>query len=217
MAVVGFNTFLKSFYEWLLDVYSIRFHTGVENIPMHLWKEGVKENPPHQYKDMFELSIILFPFKKRSIQNDGIQLFNLQYHSPELWNLKLGRLRLNLTNEVICKYDPDDISKLYVLDDTNDSKKYITVLCTNQEYSKDLSLAVHIAIREEIKKIKHDEDTLAQALAMENVANYFEEDQKKHNKMKRQQAKARTKGSNATSKKTQHEVLKDKVKETKEK
>lgn len=217
MAVVGFNTFLKSFYEWLLDVYSIRFHTGIENIPMQLWKDGVKEYPPQQYKDMFELSIILFPFEKRSIQNDGIQIFKLQYHSPELLNLRLERLRLGLTNEVICKYDPDDISKLYVLDDTNDSKKYITVLCTNQVYSKDLSLPVHLAIREEMKKIKRKEDTVTQALAMENVANYFEEDQKKHNKMKRQQAKARTKGSNATSKKTQHEVLKDKVKATQQK
>lgn len=216
MAVVGFNTFLKSFYKWLLDVYSIRFHTGIEDIPMQLWKEGVKENPPQQYKDMFELSIILFPFEERSIQGDGIQLFSLQYHSPELWNLKLERLRLGWTNEVICKYDPDDISKLYVLDDTTDSKKYITVLCTNQVYSKDLSLPVHLAIREDIKKNKRKEDTLAQALAMENVANYYEEDHKKHNKMKRQQAKARTKGSNSTSEKTQHEVLKDKVKKANE-
>lgn len=125
----------------------------------------------------------------------------MKYHSPELWNLKLERLRLGLGNEVIIKYDPDDISKIYVLDDTNVSKKYLTVLCLDQEYSKDLSLAVHLTIRDEIKKIRRQEDMITQALAMENVANDINADQKKHKKMKRDQAKATTKGSNATSKK----------------
>ncbi|OZQ68425.1 hypothetical protein CA600_06330 [Paenibacillus sp. VTT E-133280] len=215
-AVMGLNTFMKIFFEWLLDVYSIRFHEGIENFPLELWKEGVKKDPPQQYKDMFELSIILFPYKKRTVQNHGIQFRRLKYYSPELWNLKLERLRLGLDNEVIIKYDPDDISKIYVLDDTNVSKKYLTVLCLDQEYSKGLSLAVHLTIRDEIKNIRRQEDVLTQSLAIENVIDYIEADQKKHKKIKRDQAKATTKGSNATSKKTQKEVLEDKVKANQE-
>lgn len=216
-ACISLNVFMETFFEWLIDVYSIRFHQGIENFPLELWKEGVKKDPPQQYRDMFELSIILFPYKTRTIQNHGIQLSRLKYHSPELWNLKLERLRLGLSNEVIIKYDPDDISRIYVLDDTNNSKKYITVLCLDQEYSKDLSLAVHLTIRDEIKKSRRREDIVTQSLAMENAANKIKAEKKKHEKMKRDQAKATTKGSNATSKKSQKEILEDKIKVTQEK
>lgn len=189
-AGIGFNVFLEMFFEWLVDDYSIAFHKGIENFPVELWKESVLENPPHQYHDMEELKIMLCPYEERNIQNTGIHFENLIYQSPELWELKYEREMNGLKDKVICKYDPDDISKLYIYDDLK--KKYIHVLCTHYDYAEGLNLHVHRTIRKEIGVLRRTEDTLTRSLATENILEKEKLEIKKHKKMSREAAKRNT-------------------------
>lgn len=56
-------------------------------------------------------------------------------------------------NRVKFKYDPSDLSKIYVYDEFED--KYYEALCTDQSYSKDLNEYAHKII---LKKTKQEEE-----------------------------------------------------------
>ncbi|BCC60826.1 DDE-type integrase/transposase/recombinase [Bacillus pacificus] len=153
-ASIRFNVFLEIFHKWLLDEYINEFHKGVKGVPSKLWKRAFESRPrPAVPSEQLEWKIALMKLGYGSIQKTGIQRSYLMYQSSELRGI-LQRLRVkSKPNRVKFKYDPSDLSKIYVYDEFED--KYYEALCTDQSYSKDLNEYAHKII---LKKTKQEEE-----------------------------------------------------------
>jgi len=86
---------------------------GVNGVPIKLMN---KENPPEKREKITdaELRILLHHEQKRTIRQEGIELFGNLYHSADMYQY--------INEKVIVRYDPDDLKELYVYDEEN---KYI--------------------------------------------------------------------------------------------
>lgn len=102
--------------RWLaLEVirYHGEVHAGLKLPPIAAWREALatRRAPPAHPKDPVAFLLDFLPFKERSIRRDGVRLFDLRYWDDVLspW---AGRLRRRLR----VKYDPRDLSKIFVED-----------------------------------------------------------------------------------------------------
>ena len=102
--------------QWLaLEVvrYHNELHAALKQPPIAAWREAlaVRRAPPSLPKDPAEFLLDFLPFKERTIRRNGVRLLNLRYWDDVLspW---AGRLRRRLR----IKYDPRDLSKVFVED-----------------------------------------------------------------------------------------------------
>ena len=102
--------------QWLaLEVvrYHNELHAALKQPPIAAWREALaaRRAPPSLPKDPAEFLLDFLPFKERTIRRDGVRLLNLRYWDDVLspW---AGRLRRRLR----IKYDPRDLSKVFVED-----------------------------------------------------------------------------------------------------
>lgn len=72
------------------------------------------------------------------------------YQSKELSELKIRLVLKGEGTKVIYKYDPSDISKVYVYNEFD--KDYLEVFCTNQEYSQNLNEYAHQVFVDETRE-----------------------------------------------------------------
>ncbi|HEY0459334.1 MAG TPA: Mu transposase C-terminal domain-containing protein [Pyrinomonadaceae bacterium] len=98
--------------------------------------------PPLLPSGGVDLNILLGAIEHRKVSKKGIAWNNLQYNSDELGLL---RRRLKKGQEVSFKYNPLNISVIYVADPDND--QYITVPALWQEYAAGLTLWQHTVIQ----------------------------------------------------------------------
>jgi putative transposase len=102
--------------RWLvLEVvrYHGELHAALKQPPIAAWREALaaRPAPPSLPRDSAEFLLDFLPFKERAVRRDGVRLFNLRYWDDVLspW---AGRLRRRLR----IKYDPRDLSKVFVED-----------------------------------------------------------------------------------------------------
>lgn len=103
---------------WLVHqiagVYHHSLHRGLGMAPIMAWTEAMARLPiPHRHphdSDRFFLDFL--PFKRRTIQRDGISLFNVTY-SDGVLSTFLAKPR----QQFIVRYDPRDMSQIYLRDD----------------------------------------------------------------------------------------------------
>lgn len=186
-ANIRFNKLLELFHKWLLDDYANEFHKGINGIPSKLWKQAFESIPrPAVPKEKIEWKIALMKLEHGSIQKTGITRFYLTYQSPELRGI-LQRLRVKAKkNKVKFKYDPNDLSRIYVYDEFED--KYYEAPCTDQEYSKGLNEYAHKVIRKKAKHEAEKVDKKALAAAKAEILKMIEEE-KDFSMQERKQAK----------------------------
>jgi putative transposase len=141
-AVISFDAFMQMLHIWIVDVYHQSYHRGLKDIPAHVWREGIKQYPPALPRRMEELRVLLGHIEHRVIGPSGIELFTLFYNCEELARI---RRQQKVKDKVIVKYDPSDLSLVYVYDGQKD--KYIAVPAMDQEYTKGLSLWQHKVIQ----------------------------------------------------------------------
>ncbi|MBM7842182.1 Mu transposase C-terminal domain-containing protein [Herpetosiphon giganteus] len=143
-ACLSLAAFLKILHIFLLDIYAQRWNSSKKAVPAKLWEEGMLSGIlPSLHTSAEETRILLMRTETRVIQRSGIEFECLYYR-----NLELARLRSLLPkNErrVKIKFDPSDISTIYVIDPITGSS--IPVPAANQEYTKGLSLWKHRIIK----------------------------------------------------------------------
>jgi putative transposase len=138
-AVISFSAFMEMLHIWIVDIYHQSYHKGLRDIPAHVWRREIKSSPPALPRRIEDLRIILGHVERRSIGPSGVELFTLLYNCDEL-----ARLRRELhgrKDKFTVKYDPTDLSTVFVYDRKND--RYIAVPALDQEYTKGLSLWQH--------------------------------------------------------------------------
>ncbi|PWW30562.1 putative transposase [Cytobacillus oceanisediminis] len=190
-AIIGFNKFLHIFHKWVVDIYTKEYHKGVKGIPAEIWSTAFERVPdPLVPSTKLNWSIILMKLGSGTIQRTGIRDRYLFYQSKDLMKLQRELRKQGLPNQVKYKFDPTDLSKIYVYDEMN--RNYIEVPCTDQEYTEGLNEYSHRAV---IKKLNADQkkvDMHQLAAAKAELLRMVQEE--KHKTLKSQQQAARISG-----------------------
>jgi hypothetical protein len=147
-AVISLDACLGLVHLWIVDVYHQTIHRGIRDIPHRRWAESIVESPPNLPARAKDLKVLIGYNENRAISPSGIELFTLRYNSPELAAM---RLNLKKGEKVALRYDPQDISFIYVHDHFED--RTIEVPALNQEYTRKLTIWQHHVIR---KYARHD-------------------------------------------------------------
>jgi Mu transposase, C-terminal len=142
---------LELVHLWIVDVYHQTVHRGIRDIPHRRWVENIQKSPPNLPPRSADLKVLIGFNADRAIGPSGIELFTLRYNSPELATL---RLNLKKGEKVALKYDPQDISIIYVYDRFED--RTIEVPALNQEYTRKLTIWQHHVIRKYARRAVQD-------------------------------------------------------------
>src|SRR5712692_5251402 len=158
--------FWQILHIFLLDIYAQRYHKGVGGIPANVWAESLQSGmTPCLHTTAQEVHLLLYPGETRTLQRSGIDFEHLRYQSPDLARL---RTALGKGVQVRLKYDPADVSKIYLLDPTEPGG-WITVPCIDQEYTRNLSLWKHQKICRYVNRQAKTVDIYALAEAKQHI------------------------------------------------
>ncbi len=166
-AVISYEAFMEMVHKWIVDVYHREKHKGLVNIPAQVWKIGVQEFEPALPESRKALEIMLGKIEWRTISGSGIELNNLFYNDMNLTALK-RKHEDSIGKKVKVKYDPSDLSMIYVLDEAR--KTYVPVSAVSQSYTQGLNLWTHKVIcRYAREQLKLSYDPVDLALAKEEI------------------------------------------------
>ncbi len=174
------NYFLHRF---IVDIYSIDTHNGLDGrAPAELWAEGVERYPVRMPDNVEDLTILASGvLDPRTVQKTGISAFNLYYHSDWLREQRVKR-RGNFRLEDI-RYDPTDLSAVFVLDD--ESGRFQRIPCTAPNFTDGLTLWQHRAFMkakgDRVRGASEEEVLAAKAEFYDELA----ADAQKHGRRKR--------------------------------
>lgn len=136
-AAVTVSELEKWYVDFIVNVYHKTVHSSLGMTPEEKFYQGLlgvgdeKEIPflPIVPADTIKFRMSLLPKIKRSVQKNGITIDYITYFSETLRKYiiptQYKKLKPDLINEVECRRDPRDISKIYVYDE--DIKDYIIV------------------------------------------------------------------------------------------
>jgi putative transposase len=150
-AVISLERLLEIIHIWIIDIYHQRRHKGIQDVPHRRWIEAVAEDPPNLPPSSDDLKILLGFVEHRSVSRSGVELFSLLYNCGELSLIRRG---LGDGEKVLMKYDPTDISVIYVWDAFND--RFIPVPALDQEYTRGLTIWQHHVIRRYARRLVQD-------------------------------------------------------------
>ncbi|MCM3412663.1 Mu transposase C-terminal domain-containing protein [Metabacillus litoralis] len=196
-ASIRFDALLEMFHKWLLDYYCQKPNKGVKGAPAKLWNKWFEQNPrPEVPSNMLDWKIKLMKLGYGSIQSQGIRRLHLYYQDSELHVIRRKLERAGKKNKVKYKYDPTDLSKIYVFDEMD--QKYIEVKCTDDKfnYTEGINEYAHRVIvkkaRDEEKKI----DISAIAAAKAELIQLMKDEKANSIKQRKQKQRLNNIGSN---------------------
>lgn len=137
-AVTTLHALLEVIHIWVVDIYHQRIHRGIQDIPYRRWKESVAEWPPNLPSRAADLEILVGFVEWRVVGPSGVELFGLHYNCAELGLLRRTHAR---GERVKVKYDPNDISIIYVWDKAGD--RFLAVPALDQDYTAGLTVWQH--------------------------------------------------------------------------
>jgi putative transposase len=196
-AVVSLEALQEMIHIFIVDIHNQSSHSQFCTPRAEVWSKGITEYPPTLPLNLQELRVLVGAIEKRVITRRGVELYGLYYNSCELARLRSNyevedmrrRGGLRQREKATIKYDPTDLSKIYVLDPT--SHQFIVVPAMNQEYTQGLTLWQHRVIKNlaaiESKRV----DIVALALAKQKIQEIVEREWQKSSKGKTRKSMAR--------------------------
>ena len=158
---------------FLLDIYAENFHQGLQDIPARRWEKATQAGFfPRVPTSVTDLHIFLGRVAYRTVQPYGIELHTLRYNSAELIPLRT-RLKKQPDKRAKVKYDPADLSRIYVLD--ADQETYLEVPALAQAYTQGLSLWKHRVIRNFVLSQQKTVDIAALGQAQRQIQEIVEQ------------------------------------------
>ncbi|MEI4771425.1 transposase [Psychrobacillus sp. FJAT-51614] len=147
-STVSYSTLLECIHVWMVDLYPICFNKSVGGVPVKLWKES------RVVPSSVASKTALMKTGNGRITGMGIRFKQLYYQSEKLVEFLHEYTAKGRKNSLEIKYDPTDISKIFVYDPLANS--YFEVLCLNEEYSEGLNEHTHKAILDKFEEEKID-------------------------------------------------------------
>ncbi|MBC7905601.1 MAG: DDE-type integrase/transposase/recombinase [Rhodospirillaceae bacterium] len=145
--VIPFSLLVEFLHHWVIEVYSRSEHRGIADIPADRWAAGVREYPVRLPAKAADLDIVLWRTHQKPVHHYGIEIASIVYNSEELGDLRrrhAGKLRTTV------KFDPDDLSRILVLDPERGA--FFKVPAVSPDYTRGLTLWQHRVIRAEARR-----------------------------------------------------------------
>ncbi len=143
-AAISFSDLVTGLTMFFVDVYPFQVNERKLARPFDLFAEGLERCPPAAFPGSLEnLRLISGLSKKLTVDQGGVELMGLPYGGTELLSL---RREHGPKFKTLCKWDPNDMSSLYV-QDPKDAKRWVTASCTWADYTEGLSWNQHNLIR----------------------------------------------------------------------
>ena len=132
--------------------YHVRAHRALDSTPAAVWAAGVDEAALRMPADPRQFLVDFLPSEQRVLQRDGLHLFYIRYWSDELrW------LMGNESRKFTLKYDPRDLSRIFVLTEDGiiearpaDLTRPAITLCEHRAARRALREAGRRAVDEEL-------------------------------------------------------------------
>lgn len=165
-AVISFPALLEMLHLWIVDLYHQQWQRGLGALPAQAWHNAVVTQPPRPCARLAELDILTGCHAERRIGRSGIELFALHYHAAELARL---RRELPAGAKAKLKYDPMDLSVIYVFDAAE--QRYLPATAVESAYTQGLTLHQHEVIRRHARQTAQAPvDAAALSEAREQIA-----------------------------------------------
>jgi putative transposase len=136
-AVLTLESLQELVHRWIIDVYSVNFHRGIQTTPKQKWDEGVAKFPRRLPPSTDVVNVYLGNTAKRILSKNGIEVHALQYTSPALQDLRRRRGDI----EVMVRTDPDNLGTIFVFDE--EARRYIEAKCTMPGYGEGITAEQH--------------------------------------------------------------------------
>lgn len=156
-AVLTLEALEEIVHRWIIDIYSITFHRGIQTTPKQKWDEGVAKYPRRIPPSIDVMNVYLGNSMTRTLSKDGIGANGLHYASPALQDLRRRRGDIKVT----VRTDLDNLGAIFVFDE--DAKQYIEAKCTLPDYADRLTAEQHRWIGSKARK---DYETSPRHLAL---------------------------------------------------
>ena len=142
-AAVMFSQFIRGLVMFAVDFHPFQINERKLALPFDLHSEGLERTPaacfPH---DMQRIRLASALSKQLSVDQGGVELHGLPFGGPELLPM---RQRYGRRFRTWVKWDPDDMSQIWVQDPMDQS--WVASPCRWKEYAAGLSWNQHLHIR----------------------------------------------------------------------
>ncbi|WP_382327943.1 Mu transposase C-terminal domain-containing protein [Hydrogenophaga sp. UC242_50] len=197
-AVIPLEDLKRFIWKWIAEVYSRRFHRGLQTSPREKWRDLVKLGPPVLPKRMDVVTFYTSPIHQRMLSSKGIEINCQFYRCDELTDV----LEIHGKLELQVRPDLDDMGKINVLHP--DTQSYFLAYSTNPSYANGLSVEEDKWIRKLAReKYSALDDETAMLLAKQEIREEIAAMQKeKIEEADKPKAKASRKAKKTTGKRT---------------
>ncbi len=193
-AVVSFEALQEILHLFVVDIYNQSSHPQLKSPRQQVWSKSIASFPPALPPSTTELKVLIGATIERTITRRGIEFEGLIYNSSQLARLRSGVQQSTRTR---VKYDPTDLSSVYVLDSS--SYQFLEVPALHQEYTQGLTLWQHKVVKQ-LARLEADKvDIVALALAKEKIQRIVEREWKQSKRGKTRQSMARWLGIESSS------------------
>jgi putative transposase len=188
-AVVSFEALQEILHIFIVDIHNQSSHPSLKSPRHAVWSKAISEFPPTLPSSNQELKVLIGNITKRQITRHGVEFQGLLYNSHEL-----ARIRSSTSTKAktTVKYDPTDLSRIYVFDST--IHQFLEVPALSQEYTKGMTLWQHQVVKRLASIEAEKVDIVALALAKEKIQKIVEQEWLSSKKGKTRVAMARWKG-----------------------
>jgi putative transposase len=157
VAAIDMETLVYLVTKWIVDVYSVSFHRGIQSTPLIKWLESAQ----HAMIDLpvypQQLDLITGIPAKRTVFHYGVELEGLHYNSRALQQL---RRQAGENLQVQLKFYMDTVGYIHVYDPY--SKEYLKVEAVHEEYATNLARETHRLVREHARRQYGDQYSFVQ-------------------------------------------------------
>lgn len=178
-SIVTYDELRHLIHKCLIDDYMQSPHRGLGGVPLKVWEREIKNHEIPPLPDLVQLEASLGRVETRVLSRKGIEFENLFYMREDVVAWLRDTKFCELTEKaktgqgVKVKYDPTDMSKVWVLDPR--TSRYVDVPCLDQGYTKSLSLWQHRVIknylRNQLQKDVNREGLLEARAEIEELVN----------------------------------------------
>lgn len=188
-AVISFAALQEILHIFIVDIHNQSSHPELKSPRAQVWSKAIAIFPPAVPASHQDLKVLIGNITTRKISRRGVELFGLIYNNAELASLRSAG---KLVQKTTVKYDPSDLSRIYIFNSI--THQFQAVPALNQEYTKDLTLWQHQVIKQLARQESEQVDIVALALAKEKIQRIVERESSLSPKSKTRTTIARWKG-----------------------
>lgn len=142
-AAIKFSDLVKGLIMFIADVHPFEINERKLARPFDLYSEGLEMCPAVAYPgDMNSLKLTSALSKTLTVSQGGVELHGMPFGGVELLPM---RKRFGSAFKTLIKWDPDNMSEIYIQDP--EDKSWVTSPCRWEEYADGLSWNQHLVIR----------------------------------------------------------------------